>query len=92
MQILDYNGKFKVTIKFLDWYGYTTVANMDNIRRGSVKNPFRILENGGYFGVGNHVASRDMSVYKTWDSMMRRAYMHTKDNDRKTYKTLFRFL
>ena len=82
MQILDYNGKFKVTIKFLDWYGYTTVANMDNIRRGSVKNPFRILENGGYFGVGNHVASRDMSVYKTWDALLRRAYMHLNESNK----------
>lgn len=85
MQILDYQGKFKVTIKFLDWFGYVTVANMDNIRKGSVKNPYHILANGGYFGAGPYVASRCMNVYKVWDSMLRRALMHKNNGSHQLY-------
>ena len=71
MQVIDYNGKFDVTVRFLDT-GYTTKANMDNIRAGSVKDPYHRTVYGGYFGEGPYIAYHDMKVYKVWEGILRR--------------------
>jgi hypothetical protein len=50
MKILNYNGIYDVTVQFLDYTNYITKANLDNIKSGNVKNPYRRLNHNGYFG------------------------------------------
>ena len=79
MQVVSYEDKFHVRVKFLDETGYECVANIDNIKNGSVKNPYMKLKHGGYFGEGNIIASHNMNIYKTWDSMLVRTSSFSKN-------------
>lgn len=79
MQVIEFGNKFNVKVKFLN-SGYETIANIDNIIKGHVRDPYAILKNGGYFGVGNFEYYQDTKIYKTWDFMLRRAYVHSSDS------------
>ena len=71
----DYQDRFHVKVRFLET-GYETVAIMDNVRAGSVKDPYHVLNCGGYFGEGNFKAGANIKIYKVWENMLRRAYIH----------------
>ena len=71
--VLEYRDKFHVRIKFLDQAGYETIANIDNILSGNVKNPFALNKYGGYYGVGPYTSVQFMNVYKVWEGVLRRA-------------------
>lgn len=75
-KIIEYIDKFHVRIIFLDDTHYSTIANLDNIKAGNVKNPYIINSIGGYYGEGDYIINRDPKPGKAWDAMMRRAYMH----------------
>lgn len=70
--VLEYRDKFHVRIKFLDQAGYETIANIDNILSGNVKNPFALNKYGGYYGVGPYTSVQFMNVYKVWEGVLRR--------------------
>ena len=57
---------------------------MYNIRKGSVKNPYAKLKCGGYYGEGNYIANNEIRIYKSWESMLRRALLH--ENHKSYYK------
>lgn len=75
-KIIEYIDKFHVKIIFLDDTHYSTIANLDNIKAGNVKNPYIINSNGGYYGEGDYIINRDPKPGKAWDAMIRRAHMH----------------
>lgn len=85
LEILDYKDKFNVHVRFLDT-GYESVVNMDNIKNGSVKDPYARTAYGGYYGEGPYIANRDMKIYKVWEGVLRRANVH-KDPTHPTYDT-----
>ena len=70
--VLEYIDKFNVKIKFLDQAGYETIANIDNILAGNVKNPFRLNRYGGYYGTGPYTSVKYMHVYKVWEGVLKR--------------------
>lgn len=88
MQIIEYYSKFNVTVKFIDdGTNYITSANLDNVKAGSVKNPYRTLECGGYYGLGPYICNRYMRPYKVWESMLRRTVTLKEDDPHySTYK------
>lgn len=71
--VLEYIDKFHVRIKFLDQAGYETIANIDNILAGNVKNPFTLNKYGGYYGVGPYTSVQYMHVYKVWEGVLKRS-------------------
>lgn len=83
IKIIDYIDKFNVKIKFLDEYGFETIANLDNIRKGNVKNPYRINKYGGFYGIGPYRSVDFMQIYKVWEGILKRT--SDKYNDRKSY-------
>lgn len=83
IKIIEYIDKFNVRIKFLDDYGFETIANLDNIKNGNVKNPYRINKYGGYFGIGKYTAINNMKIYKTWEGILKRTSPIY--NDRNSY-------
>lgn len=68
--ITNYESRKRVHIKFLDDHGYEMISNMDNIRNGTVKNPYRILKHGGYYGEGPYTVNNSNGAYKVWDGML----------------------
>lgn len=75
-KIIEYIDKFHVKIIFLDDTHYSTIANLDNVKAGYVKNPYLRNANGGYYGEGDYILNRDPKPGKVWDGILRRAYMH----------------
>lgn len=70
--VLEYINKFNVRVKFLDQFGYETVANIDNVLAGNVKNPYRLNKYGGYYGEGPYTSVQYMHVYKVWEGILKR--------------------
>lgn len=79
-QIVEYYDKSHVKIVFLDYTHYSTITALYNVVAGSVKNPYLINKNGGYYGEGDYIINRDPKPGKTWDSMLRRAHCHIARN------------
>ena len=76
IRVDDYIDKFNVNISFQDGTNYSCVANIDNIKNGSVKNPFLPNVYGGYFGIGPYKAINNMRIYKVWSGMLKRANVY----------------
>lgn len=75
LQIVEYEDKFNVKVRFLNT-GFETIANIDNIRNKSVKDPYATLKNGGYFGQGQYSEKNNTKIYKTWEGMLKRAHTY----------------
>lgn len=89
LQVIDYKTAREVTVKFLDEFGYVTVAQASHIRRGNVKNPFaRSVHGVGYIGEGKYKVSRGRmacEAYIVWQSMLGRCYNPSNLNLAKHY-------
>lgn len=77
LKIIEYIGWDKVSIEFIAT-GHNKFAQADNIRIGTVKDPFLPSVFGiGFLGVGPHkvsIKSKITNVYYTWNSMISRCY------------------
>jgi len=76
LKILDYRGVNDITVIFEN--GYTTITNLDCIRKGTIKNPlYPSVCNVGYFGVGIFTATilgKNTPEYEAWSGMIKRCY------------------
>lgn len=83
MKIVNYESAVKVTVEFED--GYKTVATMNNIKLGKVKNIFSKSVCGvGYIGKGKYCSNHKSKSY--WMRMLHRCYDEKVHKERPTYK------
>lgn len=71
IKVIKYNNKNDIEVEFLDT-GYHTSVRLDNLRRGSIYNPFLKNNYGGYFGVGPYTKNKHQKVYNSWIKMLER--------------------
>ena len=82
-KILDYEGALKVYVEALDGTDYKTYIQMDNLRKGSIKNPYKPSVYGiGYVGEGPYPTVeegptrwRSTKCYRTWSTMLQRCFI-----------------
>lgn len=67
--ILEYINKNNVRIKFLDEYGYESIVQMGDIKRGNVRNPYHPNKYGAMYGSQN---IENRKIYKAWSHMFER--------------------
>ena len=87
-KILKYNDATNVEIQFLKT-GYEMVAQLEHIRKGSVKDPYSPSACGvGILGAKypSRVNGVHTKEYKLWTSMLERCYSDTYKKKRPTYK------
>lgn len=81
MEIIEVPNTQKVKVRFEN--GYETIAQMSNIKRGRVKNPYHpTIHDVGFVGDGEYQCRVDGKVshcYKTWSGMLFRCYKQDKD-------------
>ena len=87
-KVLKYNDSKNVEIQFLKT-GYETVATLDNIRNGKVKDPY----SPSVFGIGTlgtkypiSEGCRGTKEYVLWKDVLRRCYSDTFQKKQPTYK------
>lgn len=72
------DGRMKVHIRYLDQHSYRAVVTTQNIKLGSVKNPYHPnVLNVGYMGVGDYksaINGKRTAEYESWKGMLQRAY------------------
>ena len=87
-KIVKYNGSGNVEIQFLKT-GYETVARLDHIKSGEVKDPYSPSVCGvGILGTKypSTVNSRNTKEYALWHSMLTRCYSDTYKSKYPTYE------
>ena len=75
LQIIDYVDSDKVTVKFLDNFGYITTTKLCHIKDGIVGNPYHINAMGGYNGeIPDSFKEHPLydTINQTWYNMLRR--------------------
>ena len=76
--VLKYHNSRKVSVKFLDEFGFITETQKASLLKGNVRNKFsRSVYGVGYIGDGLHKPyhkRKQMISYTTWVSMLRRVY------------------
>ena len=87
-KVLKYNDSKSVEIQFLKT-GYETLARLDNIRNGKVKDPY----SPSVFGIGTvgtkypiSEGCRGTKEYVLWKDVLRRCYSDTFQKKQPTYK------
>lgn len=91
MQIIKFNSKSDIRIKFLDEHGYERDATYQNFREGKIKNPYdKTIYGIGYLGVGKHFPHADnngvqFKKYTTWQHMIGRCYCEAKRESHLAY-------
>ena len=87
-KIVKYNGSRNVIIQFLKT-GYETVARLDHIKSGEVKDPYSPSVCGvGILGTKypSTVNSRNIKEYALWQHMLKRCYSTIFKKRRPTYE------
>ena len=87
-KILKYNGSKDVVIQFLKT-GYETLARLDNIRNGKVKDPYSPSVFGiGTVGTKYPISEGDVLTkeYMLWYNMLRRCYSDNSKKKNPTYE------
>lgn len=78
--IVEYNNCRDVYVKFKGYDRPKLKVNLPHMRRGTIKNPYRLSVHGvGYMGVGEYGSRSDGGVdpaYQCWTSMMSRCYSY----------------
>lgn len=76
--VIKEDGCMKITVKFLDDYGYETTVQINSLRIGAVKNKgLRSIQGVGYMGSGKYKSSKKgvlTKEYKKYATMMCRGY------------------
>lgn len=85
IQILEYVNKENVLVKFLDT-GYERYVRMGSIWKHAIKNPYRIMYHGGYFGVGPYTKRQHMKIYSSWYKMLERLMEENQINNSRNQK------
>lgn len=91
MQIIEYNLRSDIRIKFLDEYGYETNTTYQNFKRGVMKNQYdKTIYGIGYLGEGKHHphAGNDgiqFEKYTAWQHMIGRCYCEEKRESHPAY-------
>lgn len=89
--VLDYQGISNITAQSLCAHGHTVKVIGQQLRGGTIKNPFLPSVYGvGYMGVGKHSSKskekgRACMAYKTWAGMLERCYANETREILKTY-------
>lgn len=77
-EVIKYESAKKVTIRFLDDFGYELTTAVSTLRNINFKNPYHPTVCGvGYLGHGKHLAKvkgKDTAVYQRWTGMIARCY------------------
>ena len=77
-EVIKYESAKKVTIRFLDDFGYELTTAVSTLRNINFKNPYYASVHGvGYLGKGAHRAKlkgKDTTVYQRWAGMIARCY------------------
>ena len=87
-KVLKYNDSRNVEIQFLKT-SYETVARLDNIKSGSIKDPYTPSVYGvGIIGAKYPVSEggRDTKEYTLWKNMLKRCYSDAYKKKRPTYE------
>lgn len=89
VKVLDYINCQKIHIQHQDEYGHKTFVATKELRKGAIKNPFYLSVCGvGYVGIGPYkptTQGKRTPAYKTWSSMMTRAYCKIYKKSQPTY-------
>ena len=89
IEVVNYENKNRVTVKFSCNPDYTIVSTTQNIKNGQIKYPYhKSIYNRGYYGVGPYKARINnikTKAYVTWFSMMTRCYNPTYHKRQPTY-------
>ena len=77
-EVIKYESAKKVTVRFLDDFGYELVTAVSALKNNSFRNPYyRSVHGVGFLGEGKHRKSgsgADKEIYSRWISMMSRCY------------------
>ena len=79
VQVLDYKDKKNVLIRFEN--GYETYVSMNNLKMGTIKNPYHPQRHGGWFGVGPYGKRSHLKIYHTWANMLGRTNDETREDN-----------
>lgn len=83
--VIDYKSAKEVTVEFYE-PSCIIVCESSKLKKGEIKNPMKpSYYNKGYIGVGKH-GFKDFNAYRTWQSMLVRAYSESYHKDKPTYK------
>lgn len=91
MQIINYNLRSDIRVKFLDEYGYETNTTYNNFTRGTIKNPYdKTIYGIGYLGEGGHHPHAgnngiQFDKYTAWQHMIGRCYCEEKRSSHPAY-------
>lgn len=76
--VISFTNKKNILVRFNDSYMYEAVVDLNNLRRGAVRNPYAPTHCGvGFIGVGQYWFKRDgvkTKAYKKWVGMLHRCY------------------
>jgi hypothetical protein len=73
IEIVKYEGTFKVTVRFAD--GYEAMTTTGEIRKGFVMHPLQpVICNVGYRGVGKFTSRSHRPARAKWSDMLHRVY------------------
>lgn len=88
LKITDYKGAKSVSVEFIDT-GYKTIARMDAIKNGVVRDPLhKSIFNIGFVGIGEFMVSlkgKHTKEYLKWRGMMSRCYSDKVHEKQPTY-------
>ena len=76
-EVINYESATKVTIRFLDEYGFTVTTTWDCVIKGYPRNPYdRTITGVGYLGVNNNgeIQKAEGKAYRCWADMIYRCY------------------
>lgn len=83
--VLDYKNAKEVTVEFYE-PRCIIVCEVSKLKKGQIKNPMKpSYYNKGYIGVGKY-GFKDFNAYRTWQSMLVRAYSDNYHKDKPSYK------
>lgn len=82
--VIGYKNAKEVTVEFYE-PSCTIVCESSKLKKGEIKNPMKpSYYNKGYIGVGKY-GFKDFDAYRTWQSMLVRAYSESYHKDKPTY-------
>lgn len=89
-KVIDVANSNRVTVKFIDDFGYEVVTRIADLKKGYVKNPYAPSVCGvGYLGGGKFSPSKDSVktlAYVQWHGFIRRSYDLKYKNKEKSYE------